>query len=197
MGLTVWGLFFEVLMNEELKKIFNQGNLVVYILWGALTFSQLIYAFLIFMHFMGDPGKDFEMISSSPLALGNILIMVCFVAALLSAYFFNKNRDIAGLEQELKSMDAKLDPNLQLTPGQFEVLSSASPDTMKYYNLRGRILTRYILSWALNEVLAICGVIGTVFGMERVQAYTFIATGIALNILMFPKVKEQFERLAK
>ncbi|TNE97847.1 MAG: hypothetical protein EP326_10795 [Deltaproteobacteria bacterium] len=184
-------------MNEELKKIFNQGNLVVYILWGALTFSQLIYAFLIFMHFMGDPGKDFEMISSSPLALGNVLILICFVAALLSAYFFNKNRDIVGLEQEMKAMDTKLDPNLQLTPGQFEILSNASTDTMKFYNLRGRILTRYILSWAFNEVLAICGVIGTVFGMERVHAYTFIATGITLNILMFPKVKEQFERLAK
>jgi len=184
-------------MNEDLKKIFSQGNMVVYILWGALTFSQLIYAFLIYMNFLGAAKEGSDVISSSSLGIGNILIFVCLGAAIISAYFFNKNRDIQILQQEMKGLGTELDPNAQLTPGQFEALKSADDNVRRYFNLRGRILVRYILAWACNEVLAICGIVGTILGMGRVHAYTFIATGIALNLFMFPKVKEQYERLVK
>ncbi len=184
-------------MNEELKKIFQQGNMVVYILWGALTFSQLIYAFLIYMKLLGAPEPSPDFFSGNLLSIGNIMILVCLVAALLSAFFFNKNRDVAGLEQELKSMSTSLDPNHQMTPGQFEALKNSGPEIIKYFNLRGRILTRYILSWAMNEILAICAIVGTMFGMEKIHAYSFVATGIALNFLMFPKVKEHMERLLR
>lgn len=184
-------------MNEDLKKIFSQGNMVVYILWGALTFSQLIYAFLIYINFLGDPKTGRDLITSEPTGIGNILIFACLIAALISAYFFNKNRDIQILQQEMKGLGTDLDPNAQLTPGQLDALKSADDNVRRYFNLRNRILTRYILAWACNGVLAIAGIVGIMLGMGRVHAYSFIATGIALNILMFPKVREHYQRLCR
>ncbi len=168
------------MLSPQLQQLVKPLEFRARIIWAVMTWSVVIYG--IIPALMTNPVP-------SPLGQSMPALFMCVAAAitilsLIIWNYYNSDRFI----------DWALHKLAQPSKGENETLKTLTPVERKLYTLAQTSLVPIIVVLALNESVAICGVIPA---LEAQSVNTFLPYGtvaILLNLLMFPKFAARLER---
>lgn len=171
------------------KTINSEQQVTMYVLFGALSFSSLIFGYLIFAGFLGfnksGPWPVDDLSSSQ-----NFGLYIAIVVGLANFILFRKNMNEDVLKEKFKSINALTPPPVFNIPKQAEDFKNASESEKKEFIFRSYLMQKYILHWSLNNTIATLGIVSVVIGSPTSSGYYFIASALVMNFIMRPKINE-------
>lgn len=167
-------------MTEKLGNYFSQQKRTIFVLFFAMNMSILIFAgMVIFDLFPSGNGLDFNV---------QYLGLLPMLISLVNFYHL-------GSEDQLLVKSKNQQPTLVNTMGMPPIQELSSSETSMISGLQLYLSSR-ILSWSLNEMSVICGLMAYLLcGISRQEFLISVAMGIGLNILMYPRVDSYIQKM--
>jgi len=176
--------------SPEFEELLKPRVFATQILWSALTFSILIYVFIAYK-------VEANNAESGPAALEPVMLYAMYAVAALTvigslvirSVFFSQTRLKKMLSKEVSVERLALNPQTgQLDQTRAEKIKRMSGNELKAIGLTGQMFTPFIFILALNESVAIYGLILSFLSFRGEVMLPFAAAAIMLNVMMFGKV---------
>ena len=182
---------------ESLNKILRPRTLTMRILWSAMVMTILF--FVLVAYFITGQNQV------KPVPVQDELRMVFYAIAVLApiaAYFLR--RRMLSSERLQPAMRLKVDLRAMATDSETEVTDEArlaelkklNPLELKAISLSGRYFTAMLLSLALHEVVALCGMMLSMLEQRFEAILPFAAVAIVLDLLIYPRLDKFIEQNA-
>lgn len=183
--------------SESLNKVLRPRTLTLRILWAAMTMTILF--FVLVTYFITGQNQ------TEPVPIQNELRMVFYAIAVIApvaAYFLR--RRMLSSERLQSAMGMKVDLLAMATDSETGVTDEArlaemkklNPLELKAITLSGRYFTAMLLSLALHEVVALCGMMLAMLEQRFEAILPFAAVAIALDLLIYPCLDKFIEQNA-
>lgn len=167
-------------MTEKLVGYFSQQKRTIFVLFFAMNMSLLVFTGMVWFDFI--PGGDGLGFNVQYLGLIPLLISL--------ANFYH-----LGSEEQLIVKSKNQQPSLANTLGMPPIQELNSTETSMISGLQLYLSSR-ILSWSLNEMSVICGLIAYLLcGISRHEFLISVAMGVGVNILMRPDVDSFIQKM--
>jgi hypothetical protein len=176
-------------MNSDSGKLNSQPRQVIFILFMALSFENVIFGVMInsglIKGAMSDSGAftldDLLLPKSYGLFLG-LLIAIC------NYIFFTKIIDVEKIKEALKNGDFNKNPQFEEQKSK-SLYETASESEQIEYNIRSSLMTKYIILWSINTVISVIAIMCVIaFNMPNSLAYTMLGLVVVMQLLMRPQV---------
>jgi F0F1-type ATP synthase membrane subunit c/vacuolar-type H+-ATPase subunit K len=182
---------------ESLNKILRPRTLTMRILWSAMVMTILF--FVLVSYFITSQHQ------SEPVPIQNELRMVFYAIAVIApiaAYFLR--RRMLSSERLQPAMRLNVDLRAMATDSETGVtdearladLNKLNPLELKAITLSGRYFTAMLLSLALHEVVALCGMMLSMLEQRFEAILPFAAVAIVLDLLIYPRLDKFIEQNA-
>jgi len=172
------------------KGLNSDHQQTLYVLFGAICFSSIIFGYLVFS---GMVGKN----SPGPWPSINLLdeqnygLYIAIIIATVNSILFRKNFAVENLKQKFNSINASTTPPIFKIPKQETDFKNASDSEKKEFIFRTYLLEKYILNWSLNNTITVIGLMSVVALQCPISCfYYFIVTTVVMQFIMRPKVSE-------
>ena len=183
--------------SESLNNILRGRTLTLRILWSAMVMTILF--FVLVNYFATSQGR------AEAMPVQNELRMVFYAIAVLApiaAYFLR--RRMLSSERLQSAMGLKVDLQAMATDSETGVTDEArladlkklNPLELKAISLSGRYFTAMLLSLALHEVVALCGMMLSMLEQRFEAILPFAAVAIVLDLLICPRLDKFIEQNA-
>ena len=183
--------------SESLNKILRPRTLTMRILWTAMVLTVLLFVFLTYI-LTGQNRLE-------PVPVQNELRMVFYAIAVIApvaAYFLRRRI----LSSERLQSASNTEDGLQALATDFrtEVTDEAklaeikklSPLELKAIAISVPYFTALLLSLALHEVVAICGMMLSMLELRFEAILPFAAVAIVLDLMIYPRLDKFIEQNA-
>ncbi len=171
-------------MDQEQEKLIEHQGLVLKIIWGFILIS--IIAMLVVSVFLPTPADTIK-----DNILPSVLLGVSLMRACISLGLFKFGFSDSQLKKRLKASS----PNNSLNGSTTSLGNSLSEERTK--GLHALVNTVSIVCWALNEAIAVLGLVSRVLFGANDQVYGFFVVALALQAMMYPKWDSIVERAKK
>lgn len=181
--------------SQSLKEMLRPRMFVLKILWTAMVLTVLLFVGLAyFMNAQRQPGV------AQP-ELRMVLYVVAGVLALLSFFLrrmflsSQRNQSTSALKKALRALvgDAQTEATDAEMPAQVKRLKSIEA---KAAALSGRYFTAMLLSLAMHEAIAMCGMILSMIEHRFEPMLPFAIAAIVLDLLVYPRLDKYVEQNA-
>jgi hypothetical protein len=176
--------------SETLKQVLKPRILVMNILWFALTMTILLYVVLAYvLTFKGQPAQPFEN------SLRTSIYLIAGAVGVLSLLLRSRSLSEGHIYDKLKE---EVDPQALATNREtgeidrerLKIIKSLTPLEVKVVGLTGMYFTTLLISLAMNEVVAIFGLLLAILERRPEVVIPFAVAGILLNLLIFPRFSQ-------
>ena len=181
----------------SLNKVLRPRTFTLRILWSAMVMTILF--FVLVSYFITSQNQ------TEPVPIQNELRMVFYAIAVLApiaAYFLR--RRMLSSERLQPVMRMKVDMRAMATDSETGVTDEArlaelkrlNPLELKALSLSGRYFTAILLSLALHEVVALCGMMLSMLEQSFEAILPFAAVTIVLDLMIYPRLDKFIEQNA-
>ena len=180
--------------SDAFSSVCKKQFLILRILWAAFTFSIVIYGVIAFVLFSGN---------ATPGAADPNLQMVCTAVGVLLAIASLSLGKLLLSDEQIRSLISKT-PDLeklatnrqtqQVDNGFLEQLKQLPEREQRLLSLSPLLLTMNILRLALNELIAILGIVLAITAQNPQLFIPFAGAALLLNLVQFPREQAVFER---
>lgn len=166
------------------------------LLWAAMTLTVLFFVvlayFLSTQNQISAPSLNDELIR---LILYAISAGAAVISFLLRRLLLSNRRihSAASKDIDLRSLTTDAETG-QTDEVRLAKLKSLNPGEMNAFRLTGNYFTSMLLSLALHEVIAVCGLLLSLGEGKFETIIPFAIAAIALNLLVFPRLDKFLER---
>lgn len=183
--------------SENLNKVLRPRTLTLRIMWSAMVMTILF--FVLVSYFITHQNQ------SEPVPVQNELRMIFYAIAVIApvaAYFIRRRMLSSERLQSMKGGNVDLrymatDSETGLTDeSRLAELKKLNPLELKALTLTGRYLTAMLVSLALHEVVALCGMMLAMLEQSFEAILPFAAAAIALDLLIYPRLYKFVEENA-
>ena len=182
---------------ESLNKVLRPRTLTLRILWAAMVMTILF--FVLVAYFITGQNQ------TEPVPVQDELRMVFYAIAVIApiaAYFLR--RRMLSSERLQPVMRLKVDLRAMATDSETGVTDEArlaemkklNPLELKALSLSGRYFTAMLLSLALHEVVALCGMMLSMLEQRFEAILPFAAVAIVLDLMIYPRLDKFIEQNA-
>lgn len=182
---------------QSLNKVLRPRTFTLKILWSAMVMTILF--FVLVSYFITSQNQ------TEPAPVQNELRIVFYAIALIApvaAYFLR--RRMLSSERLQPVMDMKVDLRAMATDSETGVTDEArlaelkrlNPLELKALSLSGRYFTAMLLSLALHEVVALCGMMLSMLEQSFEAILPFAAVAIVLDLMIYPRLDKFVEQNA-
>lgn len=181
--------------SETLKRVLKPRVFVMRLLWAMMTFTILV--FVGFAYFLNLQGQ-------SPQPAGNSLKMALYLIAgaiaalslLLRSRMLSEGHIYDKLKEEVDPHGLATNRETgQIDQGRLQTIKGLTPLEMKAVGLSGMYFTALILSLAMNEAVAMFGMLLAILEQRFEPVIPFAAAALALNLLVFPRFNQFVDRV--
>ena len=160
------------------------------ILWSALTLTILFYVALAYvLNSKGQPAQPFET------GLRTALYLIAAAIGVLSLLLRSRSLSEGHIYDKLKE---EADPQAlatnretgEIDQERLKSIKSLTPLEMKAVGLSGMYFTTMLISLAMNEAVALFGLLLAVLERRPEPVIPFAAAGLALNLIIFPRFSQ-------
>lgn len=176
--------------SETLKQVLKPRILVMNILWFALTLSILFYVFLAyFLNSNGQPAQPFE--NSLKMALYLIAGSIGALSMLLRSRSLSEGRIYDKLKEEVDPQALATDSETgKINQERLKIIKTLTPLETKVVGLSGMYFTTMLISLAMNESVALFGMLLAILERRPEPIIPFAVAGIILNLIIFPRFSQ-------
>ena len=175
--------------SESLNNILRPRTLTLRILWSAMVMTILF--FVLVAYFITSQNQ------AEPVPVQSELRMVFYAIAVIApvaAYFLR--RRMLSSERLQPAMRLNVDLRSMATDSETGVTDEArlaelkklNPLELKALTLSGRYFTAMLLSLALHEVVALCGMMLSMLEQRFEAILPFAAAAIVLDLMIYPRL---------
>lgn len=176
--------------SETLKQVLRPRILVMNILWFALTLTIPLYVGLAyFLNPAGQPAQPVE--NSLRLALYLIAGSVAVLSLLLRSRSLSEGRIYDKLKEEVDPQALATNRETgEIDQERLKTIKSLTPLEMKVAGLSGMYFTTLLIGLAMNESVALFGMILAVLERRPEPIIPFAVAALALNLIIFPRFNQ-------
>ncbi len=176
--------------SETLKQVLKPRILVMNILWFALTLTILLYVVLAYvLNLTGQPAQPFE--NSLRTALYLIAGAIGVLSLLLRSRLLSEGHIYDKLKEEVDPQALATNRETgEIDQERLKIIKSLTPLEMKVVGLSGMYFTAMIISLAMNEAVAIFGLLLAILERRPEPVIPFAVAGLALNLIIFPRFSQ-------
>lgn len=176
-------------MNSDSGKLNSQPRQVIFVLFMALTFENVVFGVLIYSGLIKGamPASsawtldDLFLPKSYGLFLG-LLIAIC------NYIFFTKMINVEKIKDGLKNGDFNKNPQLEEKNSK-HLYENASESEQTEYNIRSSLMTKYIILWSINIAISVIAIMCVMaFEMPNSLALGMLGLVIVMQLLMRPQI---------
>ena len=176
--------------SETLKQALKPRILVMNILWFALTLTILLYVALAYvLNSERQPEQPFEN------SLRTALYLIALSIGVLSLLFRSRSLSEGHVYDKLKE---EVDPQALATNREtgvidqerLKIIKSLTPLETKVAGLSGMYFTAMLISLAMNEAVALFGLLLAILERRPEPVIPFAVAGLALNLIIFPRFSQ-------
>lgn len=181
--------------SETLKQILKPRILVMNILWTAMTLSILLYVGL--AYFLYPQGQVAQPVASSlRSAVFLIAGSVAVLSLMLRKSFLSPGRIYDVLKQEVDPQELATNRETgQIEQERLTKINALTPLEMKAIGLSGMYFTTLLLSLAMNETVALLGLMLAILEQRPEPVIPFAAAALALNLIIFPRFNQFIDKV--
>lgn len=180
---------------ESLNKVLRPRTLSLRILWAAMVMTVLLFV-LVSYFITSQHGAE-----AAPVQ--NELRMVFYAIAVLApiaAYFLRRRmlsserlQSATGREVDLRAMATDSETGVT-DEARLAEMKKLGPLELKAITLSGRYFTAILLSLALHEVVALCGMMLSMLEHRFEAILPFAAVAIVLDLMIYPHLDKFVEQ---
>ena len=167
------------------------------ILWSAMVMTVLFFVLIAYVM-----SRQYQPGSAPVQAELRMVFYAIAIIAPIAAYFLR--RRMLSSERLQPAMRLKVDLRAMATDSETGVTDEArlaemkklSPLELKAITLSGRYFTAMLLSLALHEVVALCGMMLSILEQRFEAILPFAAVAIVLDLLIYPRLDKFIEQNA-
>lgn len=182
---------------QSLNRILRPRTFTLRILWTAMVLTVLFFVLLAYI--LSQQYKTDSVPVQTELRM---IFYAVAVLAPLAAYFLR--RRMLSSERLQPAMRLKVDLQAMATDSETGVTDEArlaelkklNPLELKALTLSGRYFTAMLLSLALHEVVALCGMMLSMLEQSFEAILPFAAVAIVLDLLIYPRLDKFIEQNA-
>jgi hypothetical protein len=180
--------------SETLKRVLRPRILVMNILWFALTLTILLYVGL--AYFLNPEGQSAQPVENSlRLALYLIAGSTAVLSLLLRSRSLSEGRIYDKLKEEVDPQALATNSETgEIDQERLKIIKSLTPLEMKAAGLSGMYFTTMLISLAMNEAVALFGMLLAVLERRPEPVIPFAVAGLALNLLIFPRFTQFIDK---
>ena len=165
------------------------------LLWAVMTFTILLYVGLAyFLNAKGQPPQRVE--NSLRLALYLIAGSIAVLSLMLRSRLLSAGHIYDKMKEEVDPQALATDRETGLVDQErLKTIKTLTPLEMKATGLAGIYFTALILSLAMNEAVALFGMMLAILEQRPEPVIPFAAAALALNGLVFPRLYQFVDRV--
>lgn len=181
--------------SETLKRVLRPRVFVMKLLWAAMTFTILLYVGLAyFLNAQGQPPQPVD--NSLKIALYLIAGAIAVLSLLLRSRMLSEGHIYDKLKEEVDPQGLATDRETgQIDQERLQTIKKLTPLEMKVIGLSGMYFTALIMSLAMNEAVALFGMLLAILEQRVEPVIPFAAAALALNLLIFPRFNQFVDRV--
>lgn len=179
---------------QSMGKILRPRILTLRILWAAMTTTVLLFIVIDYV-ITSQNQKEAALVQ-------NELRMVFYAVAVLApvaAYFLRRAmlsserlQFVAGREVDLRAMATDSETGVT-DEAKLSDLKKLNPFELKAIKLSERYFTAILLSLALHEVVALCGMMLSMLEQKFEAILPFAAVAVMLDLIIYPRLDKFLE----
>ena len=176
--------------SETLKQVLMPRILVMNILWFALTLTILLYVALAYvLNSKGQPAQPFE--NSLRTALYLIAASIGVLSLLLRSRSLSEGHVYDKLKEEVDPQALATNRETgEIDQERLKIIKSLTPLEVKVAGLSGMYFTAMLISLAMNEAVALFGLLLAILERRPEPVIPFAVAGLALNLIIFPRFSQ-------
>ena len=173
--------------SETLKRVLRPRVFAMYLIWALMTFTILLFVGLsFFLNARGQPAQPFG--NNLKLALYLIAGAVAALSLLLRSRMLSAGHVYDRLKEEVDPHGLATNRETgQIDQERLKIIKSLTPLEMKVIGLAGMYFTALLLTLAMNEAVAMIGMMLSILEQRAEAMIPFAAAALALNLLVFPR----------
>lgn len=181
--------------SETLKRVLRPRVFVMKLLWAAMTFTILLFVGLgYFLSAQGQSPRPVE--NSLKMALYLIAGAIAALSLLLRSRMLSEGHIYDKLKEEVDPQGLATNRETgQIDQERLQTIKKLTPLEMKVIGLSGNYFTALILSLAMNEAIAMFGMLLAILEGRLEPIIPFAAAALALNLLVFPRFNQFVDRV--